>query len=697
MGKRGSTTHADDTGERYKKLVALGKDAYVSRTGIWKLLRNVAEEGLPEAYSRTTQWRARKAVCSTATPYGKLVVQKPVTLKNGKCDTIAIQNPLAMLYHSCHTSASYSSLMRARLEAKPPTPAAPWNLIVYQDGVDPSDGLAKNHSRKCVVFYWSFLELGMAALAHEEVWNTATVVRQNIVNQMEGQHVQVADLVLKSFFDPEGHDILRSGVNLAMHESDETCTVFAKLGVLLADEPALKELLACKGHAGTKPCPLCMNVVLQCAPGGGEPLHLHSEYAVSIAETDSSRFKLHTDESLRALVLKLHGYKDVLTKAEFELREQLFGFNWTPHSLILNERLRLNAVSCLMFDWSHCYVCDGIADAEFGTLMKRLHTQRSATTYQELGSYVEAWTFPAHRKLGHLFSESASKANLRKGAFNCTASEFLTLAPVLARYLSTVCMGRGQDLPLVRSMLAVLVAVEVLQAVKRGVVAAETLSSVIVHHIELYVEAYGADSVRPKHHFVQHLPAALHRFGTLLGTLTNERKHRVVKRFSRGRMNLRGWELGTVEDVTCQQLFETSRPFMQSGQTDSKAHPRALMVLRELHPGHADEDFTLHTQVQIDNGTARSGDAVLVARDGNRELGELLMSFSVQGRETKATYSALGLWRAMPLADDQAMAPYRVDDCAAVVLTSALQCACTHRLSQDRTLATVYLPYEYRC
>ena len=77
------------------------------------------------------------------------------------------------------------------------------------------------------------------------------------------------------------------------------------------------------------------------------------------------------------------------------------------------------------------------------------------------------------------------------------------------------------------------------------------------------------------------------------------------------------------------------------------------MVLHELHPGHADHDFTLHTQVQIDNGTARTGDVVLLARDGNRELGELLLSFSVQGLEASESYSVLGLWRAMSLADGE--------------------------------------------
>ena len=430
MAKRKS----EDTHGRHKQLTALGKDAHVSQQGIWRLLGAVEEQGLPEAYSRATQYRARRSVCQTSTPYGNLVVQRPVVLKAGGSELIAIQNPLAMLHNIVETSAAYSSLLKARLLEKPCTPASPWNIVLYQDGVDPSDGLAKNHSRKCVVFYWTFLELGMAALAHEEAWHTIAVVRVGTARRIAGEHVQLADVVLRTFFGPEGHDILRSGIVLPMVGGPARVTMFAKLGIILADEPALKEIMSAKGHAGTKPCMLCANVVQQRQPGGGEPLHAHSDYAVSIAETDASRFRLHTDESLRAAVRKLHAYKGVLAQEELQLREQLFGFNWNPHNLLLNERLRLNAVSCWMFDWAHCYVCGGIADVEFGTFVKSLHTVKRPTTYKELGRYLAPWAFPkAFGKLDHLFSEPAIKTNLAKGSFSCTASEFITMTPVLAR------------------------------------------------------------------------------------------------------------------------------------------------------------------------------------------------------------------------------------------------------------------------
>ena len=82
------------------------------------------------------------------------------------------QNPFAYLHHCCEHSQSYAAVVQKAVDAHPPSASSPWHIILYQDGVDPSDGLAKNKSRHLVVFYWSFLEFGMDALCHEEVWAT---------------------------------------------------------------------------------------------------------------------------------------------------------------------------------------------------------------------------------------------------------------------------------------------------------------------------------------------------------------------------------------------------------------------------------------------------------------------------------------------------------------------------------------------
>ena len=60
--KRAIATGNED---RHAKLAALGKSSFVSQAGLATLLKTVSYEGLADAFSRASQYRARKAVCDT--------------------------------------------------------------------------------------------------------------------------------------------------------------------------------------------------------------------------------------------------------------------------------------------------------------------------------------------------------------------------------------------------------------------------------------------------------------------------------------------------------------------------------------------------------------------------------------------------------------------------------------------------------
>ena len=109
-----------------------------------------------------------------------------------------------MLYYLAADSDDYCEVLEAALQAHPPSPSRPWRLVLYQDGIDPSDGLAKHHTRKACAFNWSFLEYGISALSHEEMWCTLTVARSTVVNQMPSVHVQLAAMVLRRFSTQPG-------------------------------------------------------------------------------------------------------------------------------------------------------------------------------------------------------------------------------------------------------------------------------------------------------------------------------------------------------------------------------------------------------------------------------------------------------------------------------------------------------------
>ena len=203
-----------------------------------------------------------------------------------------------------------------------------------------------------------------------------------------------------------------------------------------------------------------------------------------------------------------------------------------------------------MYDWAHVYVNDGLADVELGQCMKHLQGARAHSTFAELGQYIDRFTLPkSSPSVTRLFTASANKNNLRKGGFTCSAGEFLTLTPIALRYFERVAMQRGECMAQVASMVAVLKVVVLLTSIKTGTVSAEALTEAIKTHLVLYKAAYGDAEIRPKHHFALHLGPMLARFPFLLSTFVNERRHRVVKRYTRDRRTLQSFDLGTIEDI----------------------------------------------------------------------------------------------------------------------------------------------------
>ena len=677
-----------------ESLVFLGRQSYVSKRGIAALVATFKRDGLPVAASRSTQYRYRKSMCKTQTPYGEIVRPVKLACPDGATVDAALQHPLAMLYHVASTSSDFADVLRRSIIAHPCVGGLPWNIIFYQDGIDPSDGLSNNHSRKSNVFYWSFLEFGMAALSNEQNWFPLALGRYNQLMKAECAITQLALKAINQFFDPNGHDIELGGVTLKLHGLGELLTIFAILGVVLADEPAIKEIYACKGHSGTKPCLICFDAVAHLAPGGSDGLHAFDEYPVSIRAVTLSAFKQHSDASLRYAVRRVHNAKATEENGDFELLEQLHGFNYNPYSLIVNEAPRWKPASSLMWDWGHCTICDGIADVEFGMFMKQMHTNKTATTYAELQTYVEGWSLPKSLpKLTQLFDETPARNNLRKENFTSSASEFLTLVPILVRYLSVICLARGDCMPFVLSMLACLEVMELLQAIKRGVVAPEILQAAIEHHLKLFVEAHGGDRVRPKHHYMLHLGKMLRYFRTLLATLVNERKHRRVLQYSRDRHSLVSWELGCLEEITCHQLYEMSEPYMQSGLKDTHPPSRSVMfLLREMFPEVPQGAFKVSATCKSENGYVKVGDVVLWRSDSWR-IGELLMLLAVQG----TSLAFLSKWQAVNAGCYDKFARYtKVDEESLMVSADSLECSLTHRPCYNNTLTTVYIPFEYR-
>ena len=92
----------------------------------------------------------------------------------------------------------------------------------------------------------------------------------------------------------------------------------------------------------------------------------------------------------------------------------------------------------------------------------------------------------------------------------------------------------------------------------------DKLAEAIKKHFDLFVEAYGKEKIRPKNHYLLHLPDMLAEFGTLIMTFVHERKHRAVKRYTQYRCNLRSWSASVIEEISCHNAWELQLPFFSA-------------------------------------------------------------------------------------------------------------------------------------
>eukprot|EP00959_Pyramimonas_sp_CCMP1952_P314890 6591328-Pyramimonas_sp.AAC.1 len=96
------------------KLTSFGKESYVSHAALAALFDQVKREGLPDAFSPSTQARHRDELAGQQTSHGKLV--QTLSVPNGDAVMeIPLQNPFAMLEASCSNSQLFKTFLEGVL------------------------------------------------------------------------------------------------------------------------------------------------------------------------------------------------------------------------------------------------------------------------------------------------------------------------------------------------------------------------------------------------------------------------------------------------------------------------------------------------------------------------------------------------------------------------------------------------------
>ena len=431
-------------------------------------------EELPELKSRHDMRKATAAVMEGDTPYGPVLQRIPLVTKQGEQTSMYIAHPLALLWSACHNCEPFAGFIRDAVIKRPSSHDEPWQLILYSDEVVPGSQLSHDNRRKVWVIYFSFLDLGAAALSCEDMWFCVGAERSSFVKEISGGMGQVFKQVVKLFFG-DVHDLATSGI--VLNFADGTLVrLFARVGMFLQDGGAHKAVWHCKGDGGTKLCMLCRNLYAEASElvdeDGTDML------VCSIIHEDELDFA--TDADIRGSVRRLAEKWATSSTSEKRDWTQAIGFRHEPHGMLMDPSLDtiVQPASQFVHDWMHAFFVHGIFTTLSYWTMEAILQDGVRNIWELLHEYVSTYDWPRrinNTALKEMFGKQRMKSSRKAAYLKCTASEGLSVYPVMCLFFLSVVMKANRCINQVAAFVHMSGVIDLLQAVPLNVVTPDAL------------------------------------------------------------------------------------------------------------------------------------------------------------------------------------------------------------------------------
>ncbi|CAE7505416.1 unnamed protein product, partial [Symbiodinium sp. CCMP2592] len=602
----------------YLMLQTLSRKVFTTQRALAQILKEIRElDELPAATGRSSVKRAREELLHDyATPYGPIYIEPTLQKEDGTDVTIPILSPAAMLAWACEHCAAFGQLLQKQMALKPPTYEKPWTLIWYSDEIAPGNQLKHVNRRKAQVIYWSLQELGAHAMSCESCWFTLTAVRSTVVADMGGMAVLFRQLA-RFFFEPPDW---RQG--LLVNCPIGSPPLFADLGILISDEAAIKQTLCNKGASGLVFCVHCQNAV-------DHKSHVAASSRgtqVSSLETDISRFRRQTKESIKAYMDYLAEQKPLQTKTKFEKLQTALGFSFKPMGLLAHAAYGPKLIDCIMFDWMHVYLVSGLFNVLTGLFLGDLH--HNGWKHNDIERFARTFTWPA-RLRGAAPKDVLQKRGSYSDPLKCSASEALNFLQVLRTYLVLWVLPQCNE-------------------------------------------------------DMSHLDLAKTRYG-LMSCFVHERKHKIIKKITNQVLDTsRAFEKSILDDVLHGHLQQLADPAFLPGEgvhLVQPVRPAPAKLQAELRRcmNIQGEIMTANQAVHAGNFTVSAKDLAALHLDGERLVGRV--GYHVQADGT--CWSHVTLWNHVH------GAMFTLSDDVALVETKHIHATCAFSVQGDSAVVVL--------
>ncbi len=255
--------------------------------------------------------------------------------------TLHFADPNALLFKLASETKSLRDLYADAWRRKPATREAPWNLVVAFDELTAGNTLRLAvNQRKVMRVYFTFLELGPAALCSVNAWVGPLAIRCCELKQIQGGFSVVMRRHLRCHLladnSKDGSGLRTSGVPLRIHDQDYL--LYARLAVLMSDGEGHQLLLDWKGASSLRPYVLCSDVLKKQSG-------ITDDDFVEISCDDTARFKrvsrkcLFDDYDSR-LATKERVAAGRVGVTRFTNLEKTLGYNANANGILADVELR---------------------------------------------------------------------------------------------------------------------------------------------------------------------------------------------------------------------------------------------------------------------------------------------------------------------------------------------------------------------
>lgn len=414
----------------------------------------------------------------------------------------------------CQQNQEYAAVLEETLKSELEKTPEGVSGVIYLDECVPGNILAPDNKRKAYLVYFAFTPCAKFRSLH--FWYPLALLRHTQTDLLPGGVPRYFMHVLKQ----ELLDFIGCMVG-------ETIVPITKI-YFVADEAALKAACGTKGSSGLRPCLRC-----DCFSREREGL-AHRLGKATISCSDFVQFTVVDDNEVRDILVHLQWIRNNKSRKDLDEAQKLLGWTLNDHCCFLDEGIsRYLQLSQCHYDAMHCYWSNGQVNCEVGFFYTEAVRIAGLTR-----SHLEMFFDSGWRKtcsIGGALSPGSLKGLvnqkiLKEGQdYKGDAGQCLDILPLLCFFAIQIMNACDELQPHIKSLCALWHVTSHILTAKNNVEAVHGLQRLQSKHLQLFVECYGVDKVRPKHHFAGHIEQQAVQSGVLLDCFPGERKNAVFK------------------------------------------------------------------------------------------------------------------------------------------------------------------------